>query len=147
VPPDDFFDGEWEEPSRTQETAPTRPAGEEGRSPDRPARPPRERGRGKSSGKRPSISRPAGMPSLEGLEWGRLGMLAAGIVVVVLVLLLLTRACSSSSATSKNQAYFNEVKTVLGKSDAAGAQLHDLLNSRQPVRLKEVRTRLTNMRA
>jgi hypothetical protein len=67
------------------------------------------------------------MPSLEGLEWGRLGMLAAGIVVVVLVLLLLTRACSGSSATSKNQAYFNEVKTVLGKSDAAGAQLHDLL--------------------
>ena len=42
------------------------------------------------SGKRPSLSRPAGMPSLEGLEWGRLGMLAAGILVVVLVLLLLT---------------------------------------------------------
>jgi len=87
------------------------------------------------------------MPSLEGLEWGRLGMLAAGIVVVVLVLLLLTRACSGSSATSKNQAYFNEVKTVLGKSDAAGAQLHDLLNSRQPVKLKQVRARLTTMRA
>jgi hypothetical protein len=87
------------------------------------------------------------MPSLEGLEWGRLGMLAAGIVVVVLVLVLLTRACSGSSATSKNQAYFNEVKTVLGKSDAAGAQLHDLLNSRQPVKLKQVRARLTTMRA
>ena len=87
------------------------------------------------------------MPSLEGLEWGRLGMLAAGIVVVVLVLLLLTRACSGSSATSKNQAYFNEVKTVLGKSDAAGAQLHDLLNSRQPVKLKQVRARLTTIRA
>jgi hypothetical protein len=93
------------------------------------------------------MSRPAGMPSLEGLEWGRLGMLAAGIVVVVLVLVLLTQACSSSSATSKNQAYFNEVKTVLGKSDAAGAQLHDLLNSRQPVKLKQVRARLTTMRA
>jgi len=87
------------------------------------------------------------MPSLEGLEWGRLGMLAAGIAVVVLVLLLLTRACSGSGATSKNQAYFNQVKTVLGKSDAAGAQLHDLLNSRQPVRLKQVRARLTTMRA
>jgi hypothetical protein len=146
VPPDDFFDGEWEEPSRTQETAPTRPAGEEGRSPDRPARPPRERSRGKSSGKRPTISRPAAMPSLEGLEWGRLGMLAAGIVVVVLVLLLLTRACSGSSATSKNQAYFNQVKTVLSKSDAAGAQLHDLLNSSQPVKLKQVLARLTTMR-
>jgi hypothetical protein len=73
-------------------------------------------------------------------------MLAAGIVVVVLVLLLLARACSGSSATSKNQAYFNEVKTVLGKSDAAGAQLHDLLNSRQPVKLKQVRARLTTMR-
>ncbi|MFL6049793.1 MAG: hypothetical protein ACJ738_08445 [Gaiellales bacterium] len=146
MPPDDFFDGEWEEPSRTQETAPTRPAGEEGRSPDRPARPPRERSRGKSSGKRPTISRPAAMPSLEGLEWGRLGMLAAGIVVVVLVLLLLTRACSGSSATSKNQAYFNQVKTVLSKSDAAGAQLHDLLNSSQPVKLKQVLARLTTMR-
>jgi hypothetical protein len=146
VPPDDFFDGEWEEPSRTQETAPTRPAGEEGRSPDRPARPPRERTGGRSSGKRPSISRPAGMPSLEGLEWGRLGMLAAGIAVVVLVLLLLTRACSGSSATSKNQAYFNQVKTVLSKSDAAGAQLHDLLNSSQPVKLKQVLARLTTMR-
>jgi hypothetical protein len=87
------------------------------------------------------------MPSLEGLEWGRLGMLAAGIVVVVLVLLLLTQACSGSSATSKNQAYFNEVKTVLGKSDAAGAQLHDLLNSRQPVKLKQVRAQLTKIRA
>jgi hypothetical protein len=87
------------------------------------------------------------MPSLEGLEWGRLGMLAAGIVVVVLVLLLLTRACSGSSATSENQAYFNQVKTVLAKSDAAGAQLHDLLNSRQPVKLKQVRARLTTMRA
>jgi hypothetical protein len=86
------------------------------------------------------------MPSLEGLEWGRLGMLAAGIVVVVLVLLLLTRACSGSSATSKNQAYFNQVKTVLGKSAAAGAQLHDLLNSQQPVKLKEVQSRLTKIR-
>jgi hypothetical protein len=86
------------------------------------------------------------MPSLEGLEWGRLGMLAAGIVVVVLVLLLLARACSGSSATSKNQAYFNEVKTVLGKSDAAGVQLHDLLNSQQPVKLKQVQSRLTKMR-
>ncbi len=92
------------------------------------------------------MSRPAGLPSLEGLEWGRLGMLAAGIAVVVLVLLLLTQACSGSSATSKNQAYFNEVKTVLGKSDAAGAQLHDLLNSQQPVKLKQVQSRLTKMR-
>jgi hypothetical protein len=66
--------------------------------------------------------------------------------VVVLVLLLLT-ACSGSSATSKNQAYFNEVKTVLSKSDAAGAQLHDLLNSQQPVKLKQVQSRLTKMRS
>jgi hypothetical protein len=87
------------------------------------------------------------MPSLEGLEWGRLGMLAAGILVVVLVLLLLTRACSGSSATSKNQAYFNQVKAVLAKSDAAGAQLHDLLNPKAPVRLKQVRSQLTRMRA
>src|SRR3954453_11353421 len=73
-------------------------------------------------------------------------MLAAGIVVVGLVVLLLTRACSGSSATSKNQAYFNQEKTGLSKSNAACAQLHDLLNSSQPVKLKQVLARLTTMR-
>jgi hypothetical protein len=81
--------------------------------------------------------------SLEGLEWGRLGMLAAGVLVLVLVLLLLTRACGGSSATSKNEDYFTQVGAVLKKSDAAGQQLHDLLHSAQPVKKKAALARLT----
>jgi hypothetical protein len=137
VPPDDFFDGEWEEPSRTQETAPTRPVGDDKPSPDRPARPGRGRGRERRPpGSRPTFSRPAGLPSLDGLEWGRLAMLAVGILVVVLVLLLLAQACGGSSATSKNQAFFTQVKAVLVKSDQAGNSLHGLLRSQQPVTRK-----------
>ena len=62
-----------------------------------------------------------GMPSMEGLEWGRLGMLAAGIVVVVLVLLLVARSCCGTSAESKNRDFFAQVQAVLKTSDAAGA--------------------------
>ncbi|HEX2589198.1 MAG TPA: hypothetical protein VHL51_13080 [Gaiellales bacterium] len=136
MPPDDFFDGEWEEPSRTQETAPTRPVGDQSDPGDRPPRPGRSRSRQRRpASSRPSIPRPAGMPaSLEGLEWGRLGMLAAGVLVLVLVLLLLTKACGGSSASSKNEKFFTQVSAVLKKSDSAGQQLHDLLHSPQPVK-------------
>jgi hypothetical protein len=144
VPPDDFFDGEWEEPSRTQETAPTRPVDDDSAPGDRPPRP----ARGRSRAPRPSIPRPAGMPaSLEGLEWGRLGMLAAGVLVVVLVLLLLTRACSGSSAESKNKEFFTQVAAVLKKSDTAGQQLHDLLHSPQPVKRKQALAKLASIKA
>jgi hypothetical protein len=87
------------------------------------------------------------MPSLEGLEWGRLGLLAAGIVVVVLVLLLGARACSGSSATSKNRAYFDQVKAVLATSDRAGASLHDLFHSPRPVKEKAALKQLQTIRA
>jgi hypothetical protein len=140
VPPDDFFDGEWEEPSRTQDTAPTRPAADEPGTTERPPRAPRDRTRRSS---RPSIPRPSGMPALEGLEWRRLGMLAAGIIVLVLVLLLAARACSGSSATSKNQDYMTQVQAVLKKSDTAGSQLTGLLNSPQPIRRKQAVAQLT----
>jgi hypothetical protein len=87
------------------------------------------------------------MPALEGLEWGRLGMLAAGIIVLVLVLLLLAKACGGSSATSKNEAFFAQVKSVLVKSGQAGTSLHDLLHSQQPVKRKAAITKLTAIRA
>jgi hypothetical protein len=87
------------------------------------------------------------MPALDGLQWGRLGMLAAGIVVVVLVLLLVTKACGGSSATSKNEAFFTQVKAVLVKSDQAGSSLHDLLRSQQPVTRKAAVTKLTAIKA
>ncbi|MDX6549588.1 MAG: hypothetical protein QOJ31_272, partial [Gaiellales bacterium] len=82
------------------------------------------------------------MPSLEGLEWGRLGLLAAGIVVLVLVLLLGARACSGSSASSKNRAYFDQVKSVLATSDRAGAALHDMFHSAKPITEKAAIKRL-----
>jgi hypothetical protein len=140
VPPDDFFDGEWEEPSRTQETAPTRPAADEPETTERPPRSTRGRTRKPS---RPSVPRPSGIPALEGLEWGRLAMLAAGIIVVVLVLVLLTRACSGSSATSKNQDYMTQVQSVLKKSDGAGSQLNAMLHSPQPIKKKAALAQLT----
>ena len=83
------------------------------------------------------------MPALEGLEWGRLAMLAAGIIVVVLVLVLLTQACSGSSATSKNQAYMSQVQSVLKKSDSAGSQLNAMLHSPQPIKKKAALAQLT----
>jgi hypothetical protein len=87
------------------------------------------------------------MPSLEGLEWGRLGLLAAGIVVVVLVLLLGARACSGPSASSKNKAYFDQVKAVLTTSDKAGASLHDLFHTQRPIKLKAALKQLKTIRA
>jgi hypothetical protein len=145
VPPDDFFDGEWEEPSRTQDTAPTRPVGEPPGSAEPPAGGPRERGRGRRGRGGGPPGRTPGMPSLEGLEWGRLGLLAAGIIVLVLVLLLGARQCSGSSATSKNRAYFNQVKKVLATSDKAGQQLHDLFHSKQPLRSAAVVNKLKDI--
>ena len=76
------------------------------------------------------------MPSLEGLEWGRLGLLAAGIIVLVLVLLLAARSCGGSSATSKNRDYFDQVKKVLVTSDDAAVKLHELFHSQQPIHSK-----------
>jgi hypothetical protein len=153
VPPDDFFDGEWEEPSRTQETAPTRPVepGDAPRGP-RPGRarrgaeqPPREPRTRRPQRTGPLFRRPEGMPSFEGLEWGRLGMLGAGIIVVILVLLLLVRSCGGSSAGSKNRAFFDEqLKPVLTKSDQAAAQLHDLFQSQRALRLPQVQQRLSD---
>jgi hypothetical protein len=87
------------------------------------------------------------MPSLEGLEWGRLGLLAAGIVVLVLVLLLGARACSGSSTSSKNQAYFDQVKAVLATSDRAGAALHDMFHTQQPIKEKAAIKQLQVIRA
>ena len=147
MPPDDFFDGEWEEPSRTQDTAPTRPVGEPPGSAEPPERVPRDRGRARRGGGGGPIGRPPGLPSLEGLEWGRLGLLAAGIIVLVLVLLLAARSCGGSSATSKNRDYFDQVKAVLVKSDDAGQQLHELFHSQQPIRSKAAVKKLELIKA
>jgi hypothetical protein len=87
--------------------------------------------------------RPEGMPSFEGLEWGRLGMLGAGIIVVILVLLLLARSCGGSSAGSANRDFFDkQLKPALTKSDQASKELHDLFRSPRALRLPQVQARL-----
>jgi hypothetical protein len=87
------------------------------------------------------------MPSLEGLEWGRLGLLGAGLLVLVLVLLLAARSCGGASATSKNQAYFDQVKKVLATSDGAGASLHSLFHSQRPIHAAAAVKQLDKLRA
>ncbi len=148
MPRDDFFDDQWEEPSRTHETAPigrgeepvppaeppAEPAGEPAarRAPRRPARPARTR-RGGGGGGGGGFKRPQ---ALENLEIGRLAVLAAGILVVILVLVLLARSCGGSSAESKNEEYLNQVKAALKKSSQAGVALNAILRAPRPLKSK-----------
>jgi hypothetical protein len=137
VPPEDFFDEEWEEPSRTHDTAATRP--QEGTGATRPTRasrvprPPRP----------PRLPRGPRRPREGGPtpQWGRLAVLAAGVVVFLLVIVFLARSCGGGGAQSANEDYFGDVKKVVVASDAAGKSLHDLLRSR-PRPLKSVQARL-----
>jgi len=156
VPRDDFFDDQWEEPSRTHETAPIRrgeeppppeeppaePTGEPAprRAPRGPARPTRRRrgggggdDGGGGDGGGGGFKRPQ---ALENLEIGRLAVLAAGILVVILVLVLLARSCGGSSAESKNEEYLNQVKAALKKSSQAGVALNAILRAPRPLKSK-----------
>lgn len=154
MPRDDFFDDQWEEPSRTHETAPigrgeepgppaeppAEPTGEPvpRRVPRRPARPARTRrggggGEDGGGGGGGGFKRPQ---SLENLEIGRLAVLAAGILVVILVLVLLARSCGGSSAESKNEEYLNQVKAALKKSSQAGVALNAILRAPRPLKSK-----------
>jgi hypothetical protein len=158
VPPDDFFDEDWEEPSRTQDTAITRPAGDgeerpregapeprqEGVPPPRAPRPPQRRRPAKRGGPRfpqmpqmPKLPKLPRMPGGSGggattlppLEYRRLAALGVGILVIVLVLVLLARGCSGSSAKSDNENYVNVLTTtVLKPSDAVAKKFHDMLD-------------------
>jgi hypothetical protein len=152
VPPDDFFDEDWEEPSRTQDTAITRPAGdgeerprdsapeprEEGAPPPRAPRPPERRRPAKRGGPRfPKMPKMPKMPGGSGggattlppLEYRRLGALAAGMLVIILVLVLLARSCSGSSAKSDNENYVSALTTtVLKPSDDVANQFHEMLD-------------------
>ena len=145
MPPDDFFDEDWEEPSQTQETAITRPAG--GPTPNGPqtAEPPRARPApprrprlprgvrlGGSGGGGPRLPRrprgpegPGGPGAGPQLEYGRLAVLAAGILVLVVIAYLAFRGGGSSS--SPTTTYFTKVSAVLTKSDGIGAGFRKLL--------------------
>jgi hypothetical protein len=153
VPPDDFFDEDWEEPSRTQDTAITRPAGDgeertRGGAPEadpgartrqpRPGqrrRPPR--GGGRRAPQMPKLPRMPGLPggggagSLPALEYRRLAGLAVGILVVIIVLVLLARSCSGSSAKGSNEDYVSTLtQSVLKPSDNVARSFHQTLDLR-----------------
>jgi hypothetical protein len=154
VPPDDFFDEDWEEPSRTQDTAITRPAGDgeerprdsapeplqEGdpTPPPRTPRPPQRRRPAKRSASRfPQMPKLPKMPrgsgggatTLPPLEYRRLGALGVGILVIIVVLVLLARGCSGSSAKSENENYVSALTTtVLKPSDDVAKRFHEMLD-------------------
>jgi uncharacterized protein YceK len=152
VPPDDFFDEDWEEPSRTQDTAITRPAGDgeerprdsapeprqEGVPPPRAPRPPQRRRPAKRGGPRfPQMPKLPKLPGGSGggattlppLEYRRLGALGVGILVIILVLVLLARGCSGSSAKSANENYVSTLTTtVLKPSDDVAKKFHEMLD-------------------
>jgi len=154
VPPDDFFDEDWEEPSRTQDTAITRPSGEpadRGRGAEVPPESPRPRvprppQRPRKQGQRrgPQMPRMPKLPKLPGsgsgggggaavslppLEYRRLAGLGVGILVVIVVLVLLARSCSGSSAKSSNEAYVQQLTTkVLRPSDDVAQRFAKTIN-------------------
>jgi CARDB protein len=151
VPPDDFFDEDWEEPSRTQDTAITRPAGDgEERTrggapeadPDARTRQPRPgqrrrppRGGGRRPPQMPKLPRMPGLPggtaSLPVLEYRRLAGLAVGILLVIIVLVLLARSCSGSSAKGSNEDYVATLtQSVLKPSDNVAQGFHQTLDLR-----------------
>jgi hypothetical protein len=137
VPPDDFFDEDWEEPSQTQETAITRPAvgapsnGPQAEPPRTQARPPRRprlpggvRIPGSGGGPR-MPRRPGGGGQGPQLEYGRLAVLAAGILVLVVIAYLAFRGNSGGSNPTDD--YFKKVSAVLTTSDKIGADFRKLL--------------------
>ena len=148
MPPDDFFDDDWEEPSKTQDTAIGRPAGDPVERPGGsvppppggpPKRTPRPQPRRKPQRRGPQMPNMPKMPKIPGisggdatlppLEYRRLAALGGGILLVVIVLVLLARGCSGSSAKGANETYVASLTTqVLKPSDAVAKDFHQMLD-------------------
>jgi len=124
VPPEDFFDEDWEEPSKTQDTAVTRPSGGAPAGPQGGGEAPPT---GSAPRRRPPRQpRGGGLPPL---EYGRLAMLAAGVILVILVGWLLVRVFSGSSGPSATDKYFEQERQIAVASEQGGKALHKLLYS------------------
>ena len=119
MPPDDFFDEDWEEPSRTQDTAATRPTGEATGATQR-WRPERPAGR--------SRPRRAGGPRGGQPEWGRLAVLAVVILVVIAIVAFLAIEFFGGGGNA-TAAYFRKLEPALTRSDRAGVELRAVLDS------------------
>jgi hypothetical protein len=127
VPPEDFFDEDWEEPSKTQDTAAARSSGgTPPTGPDAPDQPPtgRSRPRLRTGGSGGSGGRPP--RSRQSLEYGRLALLGGGIVLVLLVGWLLVSQFGGSSVPA-SQKYFNALGPIVKSSNAAGVEFHQLM--------------------
>lgn len=124
MPPEDFFDEDWEEPSKTQDTAVTRPSGGAPAGPQGGGEAPPT---GSAPRRRPPRQpRGGGLPPL---EYGRLAMLAAGVILVILVGWLLVRVFSGSSGPSATDKYFEQERQIAVASEQGGKALHKLLYS------------------
>lgn len=124
MPPDDFFNEDWEEPSRTKDTAAGRPTGEvtagtPRRRSERPERPERPGGR---RPRRPP-GRGSGTP-----EWRRLAVLGAAILIVIAVVAFLATEFFGGGGNA-TAAYFRKLEPALTRSDQAGIELRAVLDS------------------
>lgn len=130
MPPEDFFDEDWEEPSKTQETAATRPAGgappSGAKGADSPPPSGRSRPRLRTGGR--GGGRPPGTG--QSLEYGRLALLGGGIVLVLLIGWLIVSQFGGSSVPA-SQKYFNALRPIVASSNAAGDDFHKLMLSPQ----------------
>ncbi len=136
MPPEDFFNEDWEEPSRTQDTAVTRPADDTSAS-DRPRPPRREDGGGGGRGGRrpPRMPRPGAQP-----QWTRLAVLGGGILLVLVIGYLVVGSLfgGGGNATAR---YFKSLEPALTDSQKASAGLQAVFDAR-PMSVAEFRKRL-----
>jgi hypothetical protein len=134
VPPEDFFNEDWEEPSRTQETAVTRPPDDTGRS-ERPRPPRRDGGDGGGGRRPPRMPRSGAQP-----QWARLGVLGVGIVVVLVIVYLVANSLFGGGGNA-TATYFTRLSPALADSDHASTGLQAVLQSR-PMSVAQFRSRM-----
>jgi hypothetical protein len=154
VPPEDFFDEDWEEPSRTQETAVNRPQERRAPAAQRVREAASEGVRRARGPRRPAGSRPPGGAGPRGPrrpaggpEWARLAVLGGAVLVVLVIGYLVARSLfGGESAREKNEQYFADVAAALRASDAASEEFHAIFSA-QPMRARQLRARLDRAHA
>ncbi len=134
MPPEDFFNEDWEEPSRTQETAVTRPADDTGAS-ERPRPPRREDGGGGGGRRPPRMPRSSAQP-----QWTRLAVLGGGILLVLVIGYLVVGSLFGGGGNA-TATYFKSLAPALTDSQNASAGLQSVFDSR-PMSVDEFRKRL-----
>lgn len=154
MPPEDFFDEDWEEPSRTQETAVNRPQERRAPAAQRVRDAATEGVRRARGPRRPAGSRPPGGPGRRGPrsptagpEWTRLAVLGGAVLVVLVIGYLVARSLfGGESARERNEQYFADVAAALRASDGAAEAFHAIFAA-QPMRARQLRARFDRAHA